>query len=826
MKTKLSLLFLVSCFFCLVSLQAQIPQGFNYQAVARNASGLPIINQALPIRMTIQSDSLGGTIFWQELHSSVITTDQGVINLVIGKGARQSLSTVAAFSAIDWGVSPKFLKIEIDYSGWKTLGVSRLWSVPYAMVAEDLVGTVKKLSVKGETSGLEEALFEVKNKDGQTVFAVYNEGVRVYVSDGAKAVKGGFAVGGFGTDKAESTKYLFVGKDSVRIYLDTNPLTKKLKGGFAIGGYDLTKGTVQDYLDVNADSVRIYIDSDPSSKKIKGGFAVGGYDMTKAPQEEYLRVTRDSTRVYVNNNPAKAVKGGFAVGGFDITKGIQTVTPFTSLTPQNYFIGQKSGIKTTTGIHNSFVGYETGINNTTGQKNVFLGYHSGMSNESASYNVFIGNEAGINNITGNYNTFMGFQSGYSNNTDYNSFIGYQAGKATTTGSNNSFMGYRAGFSNTQGTANVFIGTESGGLNTTGNSNVLIGNQSGAKNLNGSRNIFIGEYAGNGNTSGKDNIYLGTRAGVNCKTGVINVFIGNMAGLSNEKGVGNVGIGYEAGYNLIRGWRNVFLGSMTGGHCKTGDDNVFLGTMAGGYLKGGIKNVIIGGYAGLGNYSSTPADTLNNENVIIGFSAGNEITNQSGNVFIGAHSGEWETGSDKLYIDNSNTSNPLIWGDFASNLLRFNGKVGIGTNPTTKFAIAGLAGSATGSTLIINGNDVYYLTSLKDSKKDIETLTDNFDKILKANPVSFTDKSTGVRGIGYIAEEFEQEGLQNLLVYDGGKLVSLRYDLISVYSLEVIKEQQNAIQEQQAQIESYKSHLQSLQEKVDKIEALLAKTLDE
>ena len=40
----------------------------------------------------------------------------------------------------------------------------------------------------------------------------------------------------------------------------------------------------------------------------------------------------------------------------------------------------------------------------------------------------------------------------------------------------------------------------------------------------------------------------------------------------------------------------------------------------------------------------------------------------------------------------------------------------------------------------------------------------------------------MKGIGYIAEEFEDAGLQNLLVYENGKLVSLRYDLISVYNL--------------------------------------------
>jgi hypothetical protein len=248
--------------------------------------------------MYVQSLSTGGTIFWKELHSTITTNSFGLFTLVVGTGTRQTASTVATFDLIDWSVTPKYLKTEIYYSGsWKDMGTSQLLTVPYAMVAEDLAGSVKKLAVEGETSGLEEALFEVKNKDGQTVFAVYNEGVRVYVSDGAKAVKGGFAVGGFGTDKAESTKYLFVGKDSVRIFLDTNPLTKGKKSGFAVGGYDVTKGTVQNYLDVSEDSVRVYIDSNPATKKIKGGFAVGGYDMTKGTNTNYMDVNTDAISI-------------------------------------------------------------------------------------------------------------------------------------------------------------------------------------------------------------------------------------------------------------------------------------------------------------------------------------------------------------------------------------------------------------------------------------------------------------------------------------------------------------------------------------------------
>jgi hypothetical protein len=295
---KIKLIFVIFLLIAHLSLlTAQIPQGFNYQAVARLTTGDPIINTTLPVRITIQADSLGTSIIWQELHNSVTTNGFGLMTLILGKGARQTTSTVPTFSAIDWSVTPKFIKTEINYSGWKTMGVTRFWSVPYSKIAENLGGPVKKLAVSGTTLLNDEALFEVKNKDGNTVFAVYNEGVRVYVADGAKGLKGGFAVGGFGTDKAESQKYLVVSKDSTRIYIDNNPLTKKLKGGFAVGGYDIVKGAVMDYLDINPDSIRIYIDTDPSTKKLKGGFAVGGYDMTKGATVDYLNVAADATGI-------------------------------------------------------------------------------------------------------------------------------------------------------------------------------------------------------------------------------------------------------------------------------------------------------------------------------------------------------------------------------------------------------------------------------------------------------------------------------------------------------------------------------------------------
>ena len=321
MKTKLVLSSLLSFVFYLLS--SQVPQGFTYQAIARDVSGNAIANQSLPVRLTIQSDSLGGTTFWIEEHSSVATNNLGLFTLVLGKGEKKAGSSVSSFNKIDWSVIPKFIKTEIYYGGWKYMGTSRLWSVPYSMVAGDINDTLKKLIVKGETDLMDEALFEVKNKKGQTVFAVYNEGVRIYVDDGkAKGTtKGGFAIGGLDAGKNPGQEYFRVTRDSTRVYVNDETSKGTTKGGFAIGGFDNAKTPGHEYLRVTPDSTRVYVNDNNSKGTTKGGFAIGGLDAGKSPRQEYLLVTRDSTRIYVNNTNGKGTtKGGFAIGGFDPVK--------------------------------------------------------------------------------------------------------------------------------------------------------------------------------------------------------------------------------------------------------------------------------------------------------------------------------------------------------------------------------------------------------------------------------------------------------------------------------------------------------------------------
>jgi len=402
---------------------SQIPQGFNYQAIARDGGGAILANTPLQVMFYVQSLQTGGTLYWKEWHSSVTTNSFGLFSLVVGNGTRQTESTVATFDLIDWKVTPKYLKTEIYYSSsWHDLGTSQLLTVPYAMVAEDLAGTIDKLAVKGTTSGLEEALFEVKNKDGQTVFAVYNEGVRVYVSNGAKAVKGGFAVGGFDMTKATKRDYLIVNDDSVRIYLDTNPLTKGKKSGFAVGGYDITKGTIQNYLDVSDDSVRVYIDSDPATKTTKGGFAVGGYDMSKGTNDSYLNVNTDASGII---NPAQnrilwyPKKNAFLTGRVLIESSANVGDNSFASGYESKAIGQYSqalGYKCTAQGNSSVaIGYQSvsgsaystslGDNNTSnGQSSIAVGSYN---TTTGSNSLAIGRE---NKAVGNYTVAIGYAS--------------------------------------------------------------------------------------------------------------------------------------------------------------------------------------------------------------------------------------------------------------------------------------------------------------------------------------------------------------------------------------------------------------------------------
>ena len=105
--------------------ESQSPQGFNYQAIVRDASGNIRANQGVQFVFEIQ-DVTGNSVY-SEAHTTV-TNKYGLADgIVIGKGA-----TVDNFAGIDWGNGTFYVNVKVD---GVDMGTSQLMSVPYALYA-------------------------------------------------------------------------------------------------------------------------------------------------------------------------------------------------------------------------------------------------------------------------------------------------------------------------------------------------------------------------------------------------------------------------------------------------------------------------------------------------------------------------------------------------------------------------------------------------------------------------------------------------------------------------------------------------------------------
>ena len=117
----------------LTQLQAQAPQGFNYQATVRNSAGDLIVNTNVYFKFNVMQGSQTALPIFTETHY-VPTDDLGQVNLVIGQGT----PSAGTFSELDWSQGSYYLGIELDTgNGYLAMGTTQLLSVPYALYAEN-----------------------------------------------------------------------------------------------------------------------------------------------------------------------------------------------------------------------------------------------------------------------------------------------------------------------------------------------------------------------------------------------------------------------------------------------------------------------------------------------------------------------------------------------------------------------------------------------------------------------------------------------------------------------------------------------------------------
>ncbi len=115
-----------------LSLLAQsVPQGMNYQAVARDMQGQVLADQDISLKISLLGDGAEGKVMYSEIHE-VRTSSLGLFNVIIGKGA----AGLGDFAEVSWGSVEVWMDIALDLNGdYVSLATTRLLTVPYAFHA-------------------------------------------------------------------------------------------------------------------------------------------------------------------------------------------------------------------------------------------------------------------------------------------------------------------------------------------------------------------------------------------------------------------------------------------------------------------------------------------------------------------------------------------------------------------------------------------------------------------------------------------------------------------------------------------------------------------
>ncbi|MBP5999445.1 MAG: hypothetical protein KA534_03220 [Sediminibacterium sp.] len=131
----------------LISFVAKAQNGLNFQGVARNSNNVILASQPISLRLSIVQGTTNAVTEYTEVRK-VTTNAQGLFNVVIGDTG--TISVIGSFSTIDWKLTPKFLKIEMDVAAgnnFSLIGTTQFQSVAYAQFAiqvdaEKIIGVV------------------------------------------------------------------------------------------------------------------------------------------------------------------------------------------------------------------------------------------------------------------------------------------------------------------------------------------------------------------------------------------------------------------------------------------------------------------------------------------------------------------------------------------------------------------------------------------------------------------------------------------------------------------------------------------------------------
>ncbi len=473
----------------------------------------------------------------------------------------------------------------------------------------------------------------------------------------------------------------------------------------------------------------------PQWKGISGnsGWQITGNIGTN-PATNFIGTIDSVDVVFRRNNTVAGKIGGTSTSlGFESLPALSTGNSNTAIGCQslnsntigfeNVAVGKEALFGNNSGSLNTAVGFAA-LGNSKASNNTAIGGNALVSNFTGESNVAVGVESLYSNFDGINNTALGRDSLHQNSDGQNNTgVGYAAGNLITSGSDNTAVGAYADVPNPTANnqlsiANVIYGTGTNssltskiGINEPAPNAKLQINASSQANPNSTDGIIIprvsvfpfinpgalqngmmvfltaplaqsGFYYWDNPTTSWKGIGANSGWGLKGNSGT-NETINFMGTTDDENiifkrnniragfiGLSNTSFGNNALAAFIRPSCNSAFGTSALSKCSTsfgfgGNYNCAFGYFA---LK---ENVFGESNTAIGTFSlQNNAGTSNN--TTLGYATLLNNISGFGNVAIGNEAGYNETGSNKLYIENSNSATPLIYGEFDNDLARING----------------------------------------------------------------------------------------------------------------------------------------------------------
>ena len=699
-----------------ISAIAQTPQAFKYQTVVRDAAGEIIQNQNVGFRFNIHDVNASGAVVYSETHT-VMTNQFGLANLEIGTGVPVS----GTFSAINWGTNSKYLEVELDPAGgnnFTSMGTTQLLSVPYSLYSENTANTDDAdADPANELQNLSIAGNDLSISDGNTV-TLPGSGINNKISDD----DGNTWIDTETNSNNDSIVFYTMGMERMVIshngYIDINGqlsatgFTGDGSGLTGVPGDDLGDHTATEDLDMNNYHItnvvspndandaatKLYVDTQISLN----GDNLGDHTATQniALDSNWVSNDGDNEGIYVDTDGNVGINTNVTNHSLSVEGDIQSTGQIIA----SYGSTNNAAYRFGVGIEN------TGLSSPSYNSVSVITSGSERMKITAAGNVGIGTStpAEMLHVEGTIRIADGTQAaGRILTSDADGTATWTEPGAPTADNDWEIAGDDM-YSEVSG--NVGIGTAAPGAKlevagrisqtATGNS-TFIGEGAGENDdLSNNENVFVGKGAGSTNTNGGQNTATGFESLQNNIDGDYNTAYGNKALKSNTTADGNTAVGYASLNKNTTGQGNTAMGISALNKNTSGTNNTASGTQAlynnltgqsnsaagyqAQYYNKGDRNTAFGSQA-------MKYQEDGNNNTAVGYEAGKGTTyhNKTGGVFLGYQAGKNEMDNNKLYIENSSSSTPLIGGDFAADEVYLNGNVGIGTDsPTAELDVNG------------------------------------------------------------------------------------------------------------------------------------------